>query len=112
MKKIITSILFLLVTLPILAQEKTLEKVDDNYYEYKVYDDGGELQQSGWYKNINGKWIPDGIWKDRNGTTAFYENGKVKWIKPLGKQKYTMVDIREQRLKRKLNKSTNKVSKL
>ena len=112
MKKIITSILFLLVTLPILAQERTLEKVDENLYEYRVFNEEGDLHQTGFYKKQNGTFIVHGIWKDSFGTMAEFDNGKMVWIKPKGQKKYTFEEIQIHKLKRKVARLEEKVSSL
>ena len=101
MKKLITTIILLVMTLPILAQERVVEHIDGNLYSYKMYD-GKELTQRGYYKNINGTLFEHGIWKDNFGTTALFEEGKMVWIKPRGEQKYTNEQIQLHRLKRRV----------
>ena len=103
MKNLISTILLLLVTLPILAQERKLEQVEENLYNYKVYDNG-KLQQSGWYLKIDGKFIATGLWKDAYGTTALYDDGQMVWIKPKGEKKYTYQEIELHRLRRRVAK--------
>ena len=112
MKKIITSILFLLVTLPMLAQEKTLEKVDNNLYEYKVFNEEGDLQQKGFYKKKNDEFVHHGIWKDSFGTKALYENGKMVWIKPKNDRKYTYQEIKIRILRNKVMKLEERLTSL
>ena len=103
MKNLISTILLLLVTLPILAQERKLEQVEQNLYNYKVYDNG-KLQQSGWYLKIDGKFIATGLWKDSYGTMALYDDGQMVWIKPKGEKKYTHQEIELHRLRRRVAK--------
>ena len=101
MKKLTLSILLLLLTLPILAQERKLEQVDGNLYSYKLYD-GKQVTQTGYYKNIDGTLIVHGMWRNNLGTTALFDNGDLVWIKPKGQKKYTSEEIQLHRLKRKL----------
>ena len=113
MKRIILSILFLLVTLPILAQQRTLEKVDGrNLYEYRVFNSEGDLHQKGFYKKQNGTLVEHGIWKDEFGTKAFFELGELVWIKPKGKEKVTFREIQLHRLKRKVEMLEQKLTSL
>ena len=113
MKRIILSILFLLVTLPILAQERILEKVDgSNLYEYRVFNSEGDLHQKGFYKKQNGTFIEHGIWRDNEGTKALYENGNLVWIKPKGDRKYTFREIQIHRLQRKVTMLEEKLTSL
>ena len=112
MKRTILSILFLLVTLPILAQQRTLEKVDENLFEYKVFNEEGDLHQKGFYKKQNGTYIVHGMWRDFSGTKALYENGKLVWIKPKGKEKVTFREIQLHRLKRKVEILEQKLTSL
>jgi hypothetical protein len=76
-EKLITTIILLVMTLPILAQERVVEHIDGNLYSYKMYD-GKQLTQRGYYKNINGTLFEHGIWKDNFGTTALFK--KVRWF--------------------------------
>lgn len=112
MKRIILSILFLLVTLPILAQERILEKVDENLFEYKVFNEEGDLHQKGFYKKENGTYIVHGIWRDNVGTKALYKNGNLVWIKPKGDRKYTFREIQIHRLQRKVTMLEQKIAGL
>ena len=113
MKRIILSILFLLVTLPILAQERILEKVDgSNLYEYKVFNGEGNLHQKGFYKKQNGTLLEHGIWRDEHGTKALFELGQMVWIKPKGKEKVTFREIQLHRLKRKVEMLEQKLTSL
>jgi len=112
MKKIILSILFLLVTLPMLAQQRILEKVDETLYEYTIYDSQGDLHQKGFYKKLNGTFFEHGIWRDEHGTKALYELGQLVWIKPKGDRKYTSDEIQLHRLKRKVEMLEQKITSL
>ena len=112
MKKIILSILFLLVTLPILAQQRVLEKVDEGLYEYKVFNSEGEFHQKGFYKEKDGTFFEHGLWKDEFGTKALYEMGKLVWIKIKGKEKVTFEEIQLHRLKRKVEKLEQRLTAL
>ena len=103
MKNLISTILLLIVTLPILAQERKLEQVDENLYSYTSYSNG-KVAQRGYYKEINGSMFEHGIWKDNFGTIALFENGEMMWIKPKGSQKYTKEQMEIHRLKRKVAK--------
>ena len=53
MKKLITTIILLVMALPILAQERVVEHIDGNLYSYKLYD-GKQITQRGYYKQIDG----------------------------------------------------------
>lgn len=101
MKNLISTILLLLVTLPILAQERKLEQVEQNLYNYRVYENG-ELRQNGFYKKIDGEFVPTGVWRDSFGTIAVYNNGELQWIKPKGNKKYTKEEIELHRLRRRV----------
>ena len=101
MRKLITTIILLVMTLPILAQERVVEHIDGNLYSYKLYDNG-KVEQRGYYKELDGTLIVHGIWKNIYGTTALFEDGKMLWIKPKGDRKYTSDEIQLHRLKRKV----------
>jgi hypothetical protein len=111
MKNIITTIILLVMTLPILAQERKLEQVDENLYSYKKYEDG-RLSQRGYYKNLNGTLFEHGIWRDNFGTIAQFKNGNLVWIKPKGDRKYTSDEIELNRLKRKVRMLEQKLTSL
>lgn len=103
MKHQIAIILLLLVSLNVIGQEKVLKQINDsNKYQYIVYHENGDVNQTGWYERIDGKLIRNGIWKDSNGTTVLYDKGKLSWIKPANKPKYTYKDIQIHRLQRKV----------
>lgn len=111
MKRLITTTLLLLMTLPILAQERRLEQVENNLYSYTSYDNG-KVAQRGYYKKLDGTLIVHGIWKDNYGTVALFENGKMLWIKPKGHKKYTSEEIQLHRLKRKVEMLEQKLTSL
>ena len=111
MKRLITTTLLLLMTLPILAQERRLEQVENNLYSYTSYEDG-KVAQRGYYKKLDGTLIVHGIWKDNYGTVALFENGKMLWIKPKGRKKYTSNEIQLHRLKRKVEMLEQKLTSL
>lgn len=111
MKRLITTTLLLLFTFPILAQERRLEQVENNLYSYTSYEDG-KVAQRGYYKKLDGTLIVHGIWKDNYGTVAFFENGKMLWIKPKGRKKYTSNEIQLHRLKRKVEMLEQKLTSL
>lgn len=102
MKKI-TLILLLLISLPIFAQSRKLEQVNENLYSYKVYDEDGQVQQRGYYLHIDGTMFEHGIWKDSFGTMAEYNVGKLVWIKPKGQRKYHSDEIQLHQLKRRIS---------
>lgn len=111
MKRLITTTLLLLMTLPILAQERRLEQVENNLYSYTLYDNG-KVAQKGFYKKQNGTYIVHGMWKDEFGTKALYEMGKLVWIKIKGKEKVTFEEIQLHRLKRKVEMLEQKLTSL
>ena len=112
MKTLITSILLLIFTLPIQAQERKLELVDDNLYKYEYVNDNGQITQSGYYKKIDGSYLPHGFWRDNRGTKAEFRNGIMVWIKPNGKKKYTFEEIQIQRLKNRIARLEEKLTSL
>jgi len=112
MKTLITSILLLIFTLPIQAQERKLEKVDDNLYKYEYVNDNGQIAQSGYYKKVNGSYLPHGFWKDNAGTKAEFRNGIMVWIKPKGKKKYTFEELQIQKLKNRIARLEQKITSL
>lgn len=111
MKNLISTILLLFITLPILAQERKLEQVEQNLYNYRVYNNG-ELQQSGWYKKIDGEFIATGVWRDSFGTVAVYDNGELQWIKPKGLKKVTKEEIELHRLRRRVARLEEAITSL
>ena len=112
MKTLITSILLLIFTLPIQAQERKLEKVDDNLYKYEYVNDNGQIAQSGYYKKVDGSYLPHGFWKDNAGTKAEFRNGIMVWIKPKGKKKYTFEELQIQKLKNRIARLEEKLTSL
>ena len=112
MKTLITSILLLIFTLPIQAQERKLEQVDDNLYKYEFVNEEGQIAQSGYYKKINDEYKPHGFWKDNAGTKAEFRNGIMVWIKPKGKKKYTFEELQIQKLKNRIARLEQKITSL
>jgi hypothetical protein len=112
-KRIMYSILiFLIVGVSnLFGQERVLEKVNDNLYSYTLYDNG-KVEQRGYYKELDGTLIVHGIWKNNHGTTALFEDGKMLWIKPKGRKKYTSDEIQLHRLKRKVEMLEQKLTSL
>ena len=111
MRKLITTIILLVMALPILAQERVVEHIDGNLYSYTLYDDG-KVEQRGYYKELDGTLIVHGIWKNNYGTVALFEDGKMLWIKPKGDRKYTSDEIQLHRLKRKVEMLEQKLTSL
>ena len=111
MRKLITTIILLVMALPILAQERVVEHIDGNLYSYKLYDNG-KVEQRGYYKELDGTLIVHGIWKNNYGTVALFEDGKMLWIKPKGDRKYTSDEIQLHRLKRKVEMLEQKLTSL
>jgi hypothetical protein len=103
MKKIMFSILLLFLSLPMLAQERRLEQVDERLFSYREYSEGG-ISQSGYYEKLNGQYVPTGLWRNSLGTIAYFQNGEMMWIKPKGSTKVSKDQIEIHRLKRKVEK--------
>ena len=103
MKKIIFSILLLFLSLPMLAQERRLEQVDERLFSYREYSEGG-ISQSGYYEKLNGQYVPTGLWRNSLGTIAYFQNGEMMWIKPKGSAKVSKDQIEIHRLKQKVAK--------
>ena len=112
MKTLITSILLLIFTLPIQAQERKLELVDDNLYKYHFVNEEGQITQSGYYKKIDGTYLPHGFWRDNVGTKAEFRNGTMVWIKPKGQKKYTFEELQIQKLKNRIEMLEQKLTSL
>ena len=112
MKTLITSILLLLFTLPILAQERKLELVDDNLYKYQFVNEEGQITQSGYYKKIDGSYLPHGFWRDNVGTKAEFRNGNIVWIKPKGHKKYTKSDLEIEKLRSRIARLEEKITSI
>jgi hypothetical protein len=103
MKKIMFSILLLFVSLPMLAQERRLEQVDERLFSYREYSEGG-ISQSGYYEKLNGQYVPTGMWRNSLGTVAYFQNGEMMWIKLKGSTKISKDQIEIHRLKHKVAK--------
>lgn len=103
MKKIMFSILLLFLSLPMLAQERRLEQVDERLFSYREYSEGG-ISQSGYYEKLNGQYVPTGVWRNSLGTIAYFRNGEMMWIKPKGSAKVSKDQIEIHRLKQKVAK--------
>ena len=112
MKTLITSILLLIFILPTQAQERKLELVDDNLYKYEFVNEEGKITQSGYYKKIDGSYLPHGFWKDNAGTKAEFKNGTMVWIKPKGEKKYTFEELQIQKLKNRIARLEQKITSL
>ena len=96
-------ITFVLTIGNVYGQERTLEKVDTNLYQYTHTRDG-KVHQKGYYKKINGNYEEHSYWRDYAGTVAYFENGKMLWIKPKGKKKYTYREIEYHRMKAEIKR--------
>ena len=103
MKKIMFAILLLFLSLPMLAQERRLEQVDERLFSYREYSEGG-ISQSGYYEKLNGQYVPTGLWRNSLGTIAYFQNGEMMWIKPKGSAKVSKDQIEIHRLKQKVAK--------
>ena len=103
MKKIMFSILLLFLSLPMLAQERRLDQVDERLFSYREYSEGG-ISQSGYYEKLNGQYVPTGLWRNSLGTIAYFQNGEMMWIKPKGSAKVSKDQIEIHRLKQKVAK--------
>lgn len=101
MKKIMFSFLLLFLSFPMLAQERRLEQVDERLFSYREYS-GGRISQSGYYEKINGQYIPTGVWRNSLGTTAYFDNGELMWIKFKGEPRVSKEQIEIHRLKSKV----------
>lgn len=112
MKKLTFSILLLLFTFPILAQERVLEQVDNKLYEYTILNENGKMHQTGFYKMKDGTFFEHGIWKDEFGTKALFEMGKMVWIHPKGQKRYTFEEIQLHKLKRRIDRLEEKLTSL
>lgn len=101
MKKIIFGFLLLFLSFPMLAQERRLEQVDERLFSYREYS-GGRISQSGYYEKSNGQYIPTGMWRNSLGTTAYFKDGEMVWIKFKGEPKVSKEQIEIHRLKTKV----------
>lgn len=111
MKYLFTSIL-LLFFIPLFGQEtKVIEKVDDNLYEYRAYNEDGSVHQKGMYiKTEDGKLVTHSYWRDDVGTKALYNKGKLVWIKPKGQPRYTYEQIEFEQMKARIAFLENKLA--
>jgi len=105
MKYLMTSIL-LLCFIPLFGQEsKVIEKVDDNLYEYRAYNEDGSVHQKGMYiESQDGKLLVHSYWRDDVGTKALYNRGKLVWIKPKNQPRYTYEQIEYQQMKAEIKR--------
>jgi len=104
MKYIITTILLLFFSVNLFSQERKLIKLNKNLYQYKVYDNNGNLEQRGFYKKENDIFLKQGMWRNQLGTKALFDNDKLIWVKLKGEKKYYWKEIQFERLKRKVRK--------
>lgn len=85
-------------------QEKTLKKVDKDYYAYSENTIKDANHQTGFYKNLDGKLVRDGKWKHFiNGelvAEAKYSDDKLVAL-IVDNVEYTTKDLQIIRLKRK-----------
>ena len=111
MKYLITSIL-LLCFIPLFGQEsKVIEKVDDNLYEYRAYNEDGSIHQKGMYiESEDGKLLVHSYWRDDVGTKALYNRGKLVWIKPKGQPRYTYEQIEFEQMKAEIIRLRNLIA--
>ena len=111
MKYLITSIL-LLCFIPLFGQQsKVIEKVDDNLYEYRAYNEDGSVHQKGMYiESEDGKLLVHSYWRDDVGTKALYNKGKLVWIKPKGQPRYTYEQIEYEQMKAEIIRLRNLVA--
>jgi len=96
-------ITFVLTIGNLYGQERTLEKVDTNLYQY-THTQNGKVHQKGYYKIIDGNYEEHWYWRNYAGTVAYFENGKMLWIKPKGKKKYTYREIELHKLRSKVER--------
>lgn len=91
------------------AQDKTLEKIDTNYYSYTENTIIDTVHQKGFYKKVNGELKREGNWKLYiNGelrTEAIYENDKLKTLIIDGVE-YSSKDLKIIRLENKIKDLT------
>jgi len=103
--QIIAILLFSLCTIPLFGQtSKVITQIDDNLYQYRAYNEDGKIQQKGYYKKIDGNYEEHWYWRDYAGTVAYFENGKMLWIKPKGHKKYTYEEIEYHRMKSEIER--------
>ena len=111
MKRMITTILLLLLFVPLFSQDRTLEKVDENVYRYRVTNNEGSVTQKGTYiKNKEGNLLMHGYWSNDLGTKALYRRGVLVWIKPKGHPRYTYKQIELEQLKAEVKRLKNLIA--
>ena len=111
MKRMITTILLLLLFVPLFSQDRTLEKVDENVYRYRVTNNEGSVTQKGTYiKNEEGNLLMHGYWSNDLGTKALYRRGILVWIKPKGHPRYTYKQIELEQLKAEVRRLKNLIA--
>jgi hypothetical protein len=101
MKQILFGFILLFLSFPMLAQERRLEQVDDRLFSYREYNNG-KVVQSGYYEKHNGEFIATGVWKNSLGTTAYFKDGEMLWIRFKGEERVSKEQIEIHRLKRKV----------
>lgn len=101
MNKILFSFILLFLSFPMLAQERRLEQVDDRLFSYREYSNG-KVVQSGYYEKHNGEFVATGVWRNSLGTTAYFKNGEMLWIRFKGEERVSKEQIEIHRLKRKV----------
>jgi len=113
MKTMITTILLLLLFVPLYSQDRTLEKVDENVYRYRVTDNDGSVTQKGTYiKNEEGNLLMHGYWSNDLGTKALYKRGILVWIKPKGHPRYTYEQIEYEQMKAEIKRLKSLVAQI
>ena len=105
-------ITFILTIGNVFGQERVIHQIDDNLYTYKYVNKEGEVTQKGYYKKVDGSYLPHGFWKDNAGTKAEFRNGIMVWIKPKGKKKYTFEELQIQKLKNRIARLEQKITSL
>jgi len=105
-KRVFYSILIFLILgiSNLFGQGRVIHQIDDNLYSYKYVNDDGKVTQKGYYKKIDGNYEKHSYWRDYVGTVAYFENGKMIWIKPKGKKKYTYREIEYHRMKAEIKR--------
>ena len=112
MKNLLATILLLFLTTSMFAQEKRLEQVNETTYKAFIYNENGELNQRGLYILVDGNLRAHGTWKDSFGTTAYFDTGRLVWIKPNGQRKYTNQEIELHRLRNKVKRLEESLTSL
>jgi len=112
MKNLITTILLLFLSIPMMAQERIVEQVDENLYTYKYVNENGKVAQSGYYKIVDGVFRAHGFWRDEYGTKAEFNKGQLVWIKPKDEKKYTFEEIQLHKLRSRIARLEERISSL